>query len=63
MDVDESMEGVDEEVESMMAELGVPPEEPEKPEHVATAYLRTQLEVGLTPRAGSRGSGACQSPS
>ena len=49
MDVDESMEGVDEEVESMMAELGVPPEEPEKPEHVATAYLRTQLEVGLTP--------------
>ena len=38
MDVDGSLEGVDKEVESMMAELGVPPEEPEKPEHVATAY-------------------------
>ena len=33
----------------MIAEMGVLPEEPDKPEHVATAYLRAQLEVGLTP--------------
>ena len=49
MDGDEEMEWMDGEAESMMAEMVIVPEEPEKPEHAAIAYLRAQLEVGLTP--------------
>ena len=48
MDLEEKMEAMSGEAESMMAEMGALPEE-STAEHPASAYLRSQLEEGLKP--------------